>query len=124
MIYRSIRWATTTLGRGFKSRAEREALLEDLVQVNAGWGTRSSLGRNHCSGLEICAPSLADDPRAVDWYTALLLLSTSPSGAVAFHHLYFETDAQPILASLRVPTLSTVRATCWNRSMSHGSWPT
>ena len=91
---------------GFKSREEREAFMADVqVQINAGWGTREFARSEPLFGLEICAPSLADDPRAVDWYTALLLLSTSPSGAVAFHHLYFETDAQPILASLRVPTL-------------------
>ena len=33
------------------------------------------------------------------------LLSHSPSGAVAVHRIYFGTDAQPILASIRVPTL-------------------
>ena len=85
---------------GFKSREEREAFLEAfLVEVVEGWGTREFALSDPLGGLEICGPSFADDPNAVDWYTALLLLSTSPSGAVAFHRIYFGTDAQPILAS-------------------------
>ena len=91
---------------GYKSREEREAFLEAfLVEVVEGWGTREFALSDPLGGLVTCGPSLADDPNAVDWYTALLLLSTSPSGAVAFHRMYFGTDAQPILASIRVPTL-------------------
>ena len=91
---------------GFKSREEREAFLEAFVaDVIEGWGTREFALSHPLAGLEICGPSLAHDPAAIDWYTALLLLSTSPSGAVAVHRIYFETDAQPILASIRVPTL-------------------
>ena len=91
---------------GFNSREEREALLETfLAAVIEGWGTREFALSDPLAGLEICGPSLADAPASVDWYTALLLLHSSPSGVVAFHRMYFGTDAQPILASIRVPTL-------------------
>ncbi len=91
---------------GFKSRAEREAVMESFcAEIREGWGTKGFALSHPLAGLEICAPSLADDPAALDWYTALMLLHSSPSGVVAFHRIYFETDAQPILASLRVPTL-------------------
>jgi class 3 adenylate cyclase len=91
---------------GFKSHEERESLMEEFnSEVAKGWGTREFALSGFLSGLEICAPSLANDPSAIDWYNSLLLLHSSPSGVVAFHRMYFGTDAQPIVASVRVPTL-------------------
>ena len=72
-----------------------------LAQVGQGWGTRA-FARWH---LEPRAPSLANDPRALDWYTAWQQLATSPSTAVAVFRTYFYTDVQPVLPSIRVPTL-------------------
>jgi class 3 adenylate cyclase len=91
---------------GWKSREEREALLEAFTaEVIKGWGTKEFALSDPLAGLGVCGPSLAVDPSAVDWYTALLLLHSSPSGVVAFHRMYFGNDTQPILASVRVPTL-------------------
>ena len=91
---------------GFKSREHRETFLNDLIaDIASGWGTREFARSDPLFGLETGGPSLVNDPLAVDWYTALMPLSNSPVGAIALHRIYFGTDAQPILASVRVPTL-------------------
>jgi len=85
---------------------ERQAFFDDyLERMDCGWGTREFAQLDPLGGLLTGAPSLMHDQRTLDWYTAWQQLSTSPSGAVALHRIYFATDAQPILSTLRVPTL-------------------
>jgi class 3 adenylate cyclase len=78
--------------------AEREAY---LAEVARGWGTRE-FARWH---LGPRAPSAADDPNVLAWYTAWQQLAASPSTAVALFRTYFYTDVQPVLATIQVPTL-------------------
>jgi class 3 adenylate cyclase len=53
----------------------------------------------------VIAPSLRDDHRTLDWYVASLQFSSDPGGATALSRIYVDTDIQPILPSIRVPTL-------------------
>jgi class 3 adenylate cyclase len=85
---------------------EREIFFDDyLARMERGWGTKEFAQLDPLGGLLTGAPSLMHDRRTLDWYTAWQQLSTSPGGAVALHRIYFATDAQPMLASVRVPTL-------------------
>ena len=74
---------------------------EYLKRAIEGWGTEE-YARWH---LGPRAPSVADDPRTLEWYSASIALASSPGSAVALLRIYFETDARSVLASIRVPTL-------------------
>ena len=76
-----------------------------LSRVAEGWGTRSFARSDAAWGLEILAPSLADDPKTLDWYVASLQFASDPGAATALSRIYVESDVQPILPSIRVPTL-------------------
>ncbi len=76
-----------------------------LERVAEGWGTRSFAQRDPAWGLNVIAPSVADDPKTLDWYVASLQLASDPGAATALSRIYVETDVQPILPSIRVPTL-------------------
>jgi class 3 adenylate cyclase len=90
----------------FEDRVDRARFFDDyLTRMNDGWGTRAFARLDPLGGLITGAPSLMDDEATLAWYTAWQQLAASPSGAVALHRVYFETDAQPILAAVRVPTL-------------------
>jgi len=90
----------------FEDRAERDRFYDDyLARIEAGWGTTAFAVHDPLGGLVTGAPSLLHDDATVEWYTAWQQLAASPSGARALHRIYFDTDAQPILASIRIPTL-------------------
>jgi class 3 adenylate cyclase len=81
-----------------------------LSRVAEGWGTRSFARWDPAWGLSIMAPSVADDPRTIEWYVASLQFASDPGGATALSRIYVDTDVQPILPSIRVPTLLLGRA--------------
>ena len=88
------------------NREDRERFFDDyLARMETGWGTKEFAQFDPLGGLLTGGPSLMHDPATLDWYTTWQQLATSPGGAVALHRIYFKTDAQPILASVRVPTL-------------------
>lgn len=84
---------------------DREQWESYLARIAAGWGTQAFARWDPAGGLVTGAPSLVDDRRTVEWYTAWLQLAASPSAAVALFRIYMETDVQPVLSSIRVPTL-------------------
>ena len=51
------------------------------------------------------APSIADDPEAIDWYTSYLVRCASPSAVAAITDMNEEIDVRPVLATVRVPAL-------------------
>jgi class 3 adenylate cyclase len=75
------------------------------ARVAQGWGTRSFAQRDPTWGLNVMAPSVASDPSTLDWYVASLQFASDPGAASALSRIYAETDIQPILPSIRVPTL-------------------
>jgi len=56
-------------------------------------------------GPERYRPSVGDDPPTLDWHVASLQFASDPGAATALSRIYAETDIQPILPSIRVPTL-------------------
>jgi class 3 adenylate cyclase len=73
---------------------EREKLLEFLAET---WGTGARL-----QGL---APSEADDPDFLAWYSKLERLAASPNQIRLLQKLIGEYDVRDVLATIRVPTL-------------------
>ncbi|HEU5287816.1 MAG TPA: alpha/beta hydrolase, partial [Candidatus Limnocylindria bacterium] len=51
------------------------------------------------------APSVADDPEAIDWYTSYLVRCASPSAVAAITDMNEEIDVRPVLPTVRVPAL-------------------
>lgn len=76
-----------------------------LSRVAEGWGTRSFAEADPAWGLKVMAPSVADDLQTLNWYVASLQFASDPATATALSRLYVESDVQPILPSIRVPTL-------------------
>jgi class 3 adenylate cyclase len=76
-----------------------------LARVAEGWGTRSFARWDPVWGLGVMAPSVSDDHRTLDWYVASLQFASGPGAAAALAAIYSETDVQPVLPSIRVPTL-------------------
>jgi class 3 adenylate cyclase len=81
-----------------------------LSRIADGWGTRPFARSDAAWGLEVIAPSAADDPQTLDWYVASLQFASDPGGAAALSRIYVDSDVQPILPSIRVPTLLLWRA--------------
>jgi class 3 adenylate cyclase len=76
-----------------------------LARTAQGWGTRAFARWDPTWGLSAMAPSVADDPTTVEWYLASQQFASDPGAATALAAIYSETDVQPILPSIRVPTL-------------------
>jgi pimeloyl-ACP methyl ester carboxylesterase len=51
------------------------------------------------------APSVAEDPAAIEWYTSYLVRGASPSAVSAITDMNEEIDVRPVLPTVRVPTL-------------------
>jgi pimeloyl-ACP methyl ester carboxylesterase len=56
-------------------------------------------------GLDIRAPSLAQDERARQWWARFLRMSASPGAAADLTRMNYEIDIRHILPAIRVPTL-------------------
>ena len=51
------------------------------------------------------APSIAEDPEAIEWYASYLVRGASPSAVAAITDMNEEIDVRPVLPTVRVPTL-------------------
>ncbi len=80
--------------------AEQHAAFLDEIQQN--WGGPV--------GLDVRAPSLAQDPHFREWWAAYLRMGSSPGAAVALTRMNGEIDVRHVLPSVRVPTLVLHRA--------------
>lgn len=55
--------------------------------------------------LDIMAPSVAEDPRFREWWSAYLRRSASPAAAIALRKMNAQIDVRSVLSSIQVPTL-------------------
>jgi pimeloyl-ACP methyl ester carboxylesterase/class 3 adenylate cyclase len=79
-------------------RAERD---REIEEAGRRWGTPEYSD----ALLREDAPSMADDDDFRLWYASRLRLGASPAAAVTLMQMATDTDARPLLASIRVPTL-------------------
>ncbi|MEJ2582262.1 MAG: adenylate/guanylate cyclase domain-containing protein, partial [Acidobacteriota bacterium] len=56
-------------------------------------------------GLELFAPTLAEDNRFREWWATFLRLGASPSAAIGLYRMNLEVDVRQILHSISSPTL-------------------
>jgi pimeloyl-ACP methyl ester carboxylesterase/DNA-binding winged helix-turn-helix (wHTH) protein len=73
---------------------ERDAFLDEIVGT---WGGPV--------GIDLRAPSKADDPIFRDWWASYLRMGASPGAAVALTRMNSQIDVRDVLPSIRVPTL-------------------
>ncbi len=72
----------------------QRAAQEDVLNK---WGTTI--------GLEMRAPSMAEDAQFQRWWSRYLRMSASPASAWALNNMNYEIDVRHLLASVKVPTL-------------------
>jgi pimeloyl-ACP methyl ester carboxylesterase len=56
-------------------------------------------------GLDLRAPSMANDDRVRQWWARFLRMSASPAAALALTRMNYEIDVRHVLNAIRVPTL-------------------
>ena len=79
------------------------AVLDTFVDLMATqWGEGGT--------LELWAPSLADDPEALDWWGRWLRSGVSPGAMRTIGRMYRELDVRPLLPAVTVPTLLLYRS--------------
>ena len=76
------------------TQAEREHFFEEIRQR---WGGPV--------GIELRAPSLANDPQFREWWSTYLRMGASPGAALALTKMNAEIDVRNVLPTIRVPTL-------------------
>jgi pimeloyl-ACP methyl ester carboxylesterase len=57
------------------------------------------------SGVEIFAPSLADDPVARNWFARLERMGASPAMRDQLYEMYIDLDVRHVLPAIHVPTI-------------------
>jgi class 3 adenylate cyclase len=67
------------------------------VAFEQNWGTPI--------GLEVIAPSVANDEHCRNWWARNLRMGASPSSGIALYRMNIEIDIRSVLTSIRVPTL-------------------
>ncbi|MBL8232398.1 MAG: alpha/beta fold hydrolase, partial [Bryobacterales bacterium] len=70
---------------------------EYCIHIRESWGGPV--------GLDIRAPSLANDPAFREWWATYLRMGASPGAAETLTRMNAEIDIRPILATIRIPTL-------------------
>ena len=80
--------------RGGRRARQRERFLDE---IRTGWGGPV--------GIEVRAPSRADDPAFRDWWSTYLRMGASPGAALALTRMNAEIDVRHVLPAIRVPTL-------------------
>jgi pimeloyl-ACP methyl ester carboxylesterase len=75
----------------------REAFEGWIQMVEREWGGPL--------GIELFAPSVADDKRFREWWARLLRLAASPATAIELLRRVDQIDVRPVLPTIRVPTL-------------------
>jgi pimeloyl-ACP methyl ester carboxylesterase/DNA-binding winged helix-turn-helix (wHTH) protein len=76
------------------TREERDAFCREIVDE---WGGPV--------GIDVRAPSRANDPAFREWWASYLRMGSSPGAAVALTRMNAEIDIRDVLPSIRVPTL-------------------
>ena len=79
-----------------ETREEYESHLEKILSGEQPWGKVERVD---------FAPSRADDPATIEWFSRLQRTAASPAAAVAFMRLGSEIDVREVAPSIRVPTL-------------------
>jgi pimeloyl-ACP methyl ester carboxylesterase len=77
-----------------RPEAVQKAAQDDVMSK---WGTTI--------GLDMRAPSMADDSQFQRWWSRYLRMSASPASAWALNNMNYEIDVRQLLPSIRVPTL-------------------
>jgi pimeloyl-ACP methyl ester carboxylesterase len=80
----------------------REELEREIEVYQPAWGSREGAAEEM---RKWAAPSVADDPRYVEWFARLLRSSASPGAAAALDRMNFDIDVRQVLPTIRVPTL-------------------
>jgi pimeloyl-ACP methyl ester carboxylesterase len=75
----------------------REARERFINQIREEWGGPV--------GIEVRAPSLAEDPVFREWWASYLRMGASPGAAVALTRMNSEIDVRGVLPTILVPTL-------------------
>ncbi|HEY6567643.1 MAG TPA: adenylate/guanylate cyclase domain-containing protein [Actinomycetota bacterium] len=79
-----------------------EAVEQEIVDAKRRWG-QEGWAREQL--LEWGAPSVADDPDAVAWFSSFVREGASPESYESLERMNEELDVRPILGAIRVPTL-------------------
>jgi hypothetical protein len=77
-----------------QTRAAHERFTES---IRSGWGGPV--------GIEVRAPSRADDPAFRDWWATYLRMGASPGAVLTLTKMNAEIDVRHVLPAIRVPTL-------------------
>jgi class 3 adenylate cyclase len=77
-----------------RSEEAQQAAQDDVMNK---WGTTI--------GLEMRAPSMAEDAQFQRWWSRYLRMSASPASAWALNNMNYEIDVRHLLPSVKVPTL-------------------
>ena len=93
-------YARRAWGPDYPWGRNEEEFQELLDAVDRDWGNTVDP-----VGLQIWAPSFADDPQAKRNWATMLRQGASPGGAAAILRLGMELDTRDILPSIHVPTL-------------------
>lgn len=83
----------------------REEFESEQQSIRSSWGTRE-WGQTF-AGED--APSLRTYPELLDSYAKYFRFSATPSDALLFNEIWFDTDVRDLLAAVRVPTLVLAR---------------
>jgi len=78
-----------------RSAEERE---DEFTVMEAEWGRTAW-------GIDLLAPTLAQDPSFRRWWTTFTRMAASPGAAVGRARMNMLNDVRPILPAVRVPTL-------------------
>ena len=90
-------YARMTRSEDHPAGIERERLERWIEAMRGGWGGPA--------GLELFAPSVANDEEMVRWWTHLLRSGTSPRAVGDLMQMYLDIDVRPALAAITAPTL-------------------
>ena len=90
-------WARITQAEDYPIGVPRERLEGWLDRTVSKWGGPA--------GLELFAPSVADDEEFARWWAHLLRSGTSPRAALELMRMYLDIDVRPSLPTITAPTL-------------------
>ena len=85
-----------------------------LDRMNNHWGSQVN--------LQLSAPSRANDPEAIEWWTTMQRLAASPGAAVTIMRTAMSTDVRSLLPGVRCPTLVIHRADNRLIEVGHGRY--
>lgn len=83
---------------GMHSHADYERLIQDTL---TRWGTEELAAEF----LQVVAPTVAHDPKIVEWMARVHRLGASPGAAEMIYRMAMTVDVREVLHSIRVPTL-------------------